>query len=451
MTYHQPISRRRMLRGAGVALSLPLLDVMSAPSHASSAPANNRVRLAYLYFPNGVANGGWEPESVGKDGSLLKLNQYMAPLEALKSDIIIPRKVWTPRGNGHGAGTATWLTGHGYDGRRINAGGASVDQIAAKLVGSQTLLPSLELQTRGEGFFSNSLVRNTISWSDAETPVPRETEPRVVFDRMFRVGNGAISDHSVLDSILEDAKSLRRRVSVDDHRKIDEYLNSVRAIEKRLQFADRQAQRAAENAELSKSLVRPSAGVPEDYREYMRLLFDMIVLAFWADATRVSTFMLDHGQSNRYFNFIDGVQGTWHALSHWKDASGNTEDDDGITSWGSPAEKREQYNLVTKWHHEQVAYFLGRLKSIKEADGRSLLDNSMILYGSNLADGHEHSEKNLPLLLAGRGGGTVHSGRAIRFRRDTSLSNLHLSMLRRLDDRVEEFGGSDTEMNDINS
>ena len=447
MSFQQPISRRTMLRGVGVAMSLPFLDVMSAPAIAATAKKN--VRLAYLYFPNGVAEGAWKADKVDRDGKLLKLNPFMEPLDAFKSDIVIPRKVWTPRGNGHAAGTATWLTGHGYDGREINAGGASADQIAAQLVGDKTLLPSLELQTRGEGFFSNSLVRNTLSWADAKTPVPRETEPRVIFDRMFRVGNGGLSDRSVLDAVLEDAKSLRQRVSTDDHRKLDEYLESVRAIEKRVQFADRQAKRAAANPELTKSLVRPAAGIPNDYGEYMRLMFDMITLAFWADATRVATFMLDHGQSNRYFNFIDGVEGTWHALSHWKDASGNTEDDDGITSWSSAEQKREQYNLVTKWHHEQVAHFLGRLKAIKEPDGSNLLDNSMILYGSNLSDGHEHGAKNLPLIVAGHGGGSVKSGREVKFRRDTSMSNLHLSMLRQLDERVEQFAESTKGMDEL--
>lgn len=449
MRYQQRISRRTMLRGAGVAISLPCLDAMSAAPLVTSAAGANPVRLCYLYFPNGVAEGGWEPASVGNRGELLKLNRFMQPLEEFKSDILIPRKVWTPRGNGHGAGTATWLTGHGYNGRKIDAGGASADQIAARAVGNRSLLPSLELSTRGEGFFSNSLVRNTLSWSSRSTPVPRETEPRVIFDRMFRVGSGSWSDRSVLDAILEDARSLRAKISVDDQRKLDEYLESVRAVERRVQFANRQTRRAAENPGLTASLLRPPAGIPADYGEYMRLMLDMIVLAFWADATRVSTFMLDHGQSNRYFNFIEGVQGTWHALSHWKDASGNSEDDDGITSWNSPGEKRLQYNLVTQWHHEQVAYFLRRLKAITESDGSSLLDHSLVLYGSSLSDGHEHSAKNLPLIVAGRGGGTVKPGRQIRFRRDTSMSDLHLSMLKAVDERIEAFGESRSPMTEL--
>ena len=448
---HQTISRRTMLRGAGVAVSLPLLEAMS-PSIATAATAKKTTtRLCYLYFPNGVANGAWQPEEVADDGSLVKLNEWMSPLEPLKSKLIIPKNVWTPRGNGHAAGTATWLTGHGYNGRRLDAGGESADQIAARAIGGETLLPSLEMSTRGEGYFSNSLPRNTLSWANGNRPVPRETEPRVIFDRMFRVGNGGLSDRSVLDSIRDDAKSLRHRISQDDHHKLDEYLESIRAVEKRIEFADKQARLAAANPQLTNSLTRPDAGIPNDHGEYLRTMFDMIVLAYWADATRVSTFMLDHGQSNRYFNFIDGVQGTWHALSHWKDASGKTEDDDGVTSWNSPEEKRKQYNAVTRWHHEQVAYFLSRLEAIQESNGGTLLDNSMVVYGSSLADGHEHAERNLPLIVAGGGGGTIKMGRQLRYRRPTSMSKLHLSMLNRLDPKIESFGEAESDMTELDT
>ena len=442
------ISRRALLRGVGVSLAVPSLEALASPVQADGKPVK-KVRLAYLYFPNGVADGAWKPERVGPDGTLIKLNRYMNPLQSLASEITIPQRVWTPRGNGHGSGTATWLTGYGYDRRKINAGGASVDQIAAKLIGDETLLPSLELSTRGEGYFSNSLPRNTVSWKDAKTPVPRETEPRVVFDRMFRVSKDGLHNRSVLDTLLEDARALRQRISDNDRRKLEEYLESVRAIEKRIQFSERQTRRAASNPLLTRGLARPEDGVPADHREYVRLMFDMMVLAFWSDATRVSTFMLDHGQSNRYFNFIEGVRGTWHALSHWRDASGRTDDDDGMTSWNSPTEKRHQYNLVTQWHHEQVAYFLRRLKSIKEPDGSTLLDNSTIVYGSNLADGDQHEEKNLPILIAGRGGGSIQPGRSIRFRRDTSMSDLHLAMLKQFDDRVARFAESSTPMTEL--
>ncbi|MBM79307.1 MAG: hypothetical protein CMJ78_01780 [Planctomycetaceae bacterium] len=442
------ISRRTLLRGVGAAVSLPMLDIMAPAICSAANTAKQITRVGYLYFPNGSADGSWQPRRVDKDNQLIELNEWMNPLEPLKEHLIIPQNVWTPRGNGHKAATATWLTGSGYDDRRIDAGGISVDQLAAKQIGGQTLLPSLELSMRGEGFFSKSLARNSISWSSNNTPVPREVEPRIVFDRMFRTKTGDLSDKLVLDQVLEDARDLRRRGSIADRRKLDEYLESLRCIERRLKFADQQAVRAKGNEALAKSLIRPQPGIPDDHGEYMRLMFDLIVMAYWADATRICTFMLDHGQSNRYFNFINGVQGTWHALSHWKDASGETEDDDGKTSWSSVQEKRDMYNMVTRWHHEQVAYFLARLKAIDEA-GESLLNRSIILYGSNLADGHEHAAKNLPLIIAGGGNGTLNTGRHLPFRRAESMSNLHVSMLQAVGASVKRFGDSKEPMTEL--
>ena len=432
------IPRRTALRGLGAIASLPLLDVMRTCKASESS--TNQTRLAYLYIPNGVGRGAWQAENVDSDGRLLKLNRWMQSLEPFREQLLIPTNLWTPRGNGHGAGTATWLTGGGYDGRRINVGNRSVDQIAAKHFAGQTLLPSLELSVRGEGYFSNSLARNSISWTDANTPAPRDTEPRVIFDRMFRTGRGSLSQKSVLDLVLQDARSLKQRVSESDKRKVDEYLESIRAVERRIEFSKKQQSRASQNPLLQKAIVRPSSEPPEDHQEYIRQMMDMIVLAFWSDASRVSTFMLDHGQSNRYFDFIDGVRGTWHALSHWRDISGRTEDDDGKTSWSSREEKLSMYNRVTAWHTKQVAYLLGRLQSIREAD-RSLLDQSMIVYGSSLGDGHEHEEKNLPLLVAGRGANAIRTGRQLDFRKPTSMSKLHLTMLRSAGIKIDEFGG----------
>ncbi|MEM6468942.1 MAG: DUF1552 domain-containing protein [Planctomycetota bacterium] len=432
------ISRRAMIRGAGAAISLPLLDVMTTSASPGGDHSARAIRAAYLYVPNGIADDAWGAEKVARDGRIEALNRWMKPFESLKQDLILPRNVWTPRGNGHAAGTATWLTGGSYDDRHIDAGGLSADQIVARSVGKQTLLPSLELSLKGEGYFSNSLVRNSISWSDSG-PVPRDVEPRVVFDRMFRSNQNTQGEASILDGVLEDARRMRRLGSIQDRRKIDEYLQSIRAIERRMEFSGRQAKRLEDKGISGADLRRPERDIPSDHQEYMRSMFDLMVLAFWSDATRVATFMLDHGQSNRYFNFIDGVQGTWHALSHWRDASGRTEDDDGMTSWESPAAKREQYNRVSHWHNVQVAYFLSRLKSIQEPDGQTLLDNSMILYGSSLADGHHHAERNLPLLLAGKGGGTIRSGRQLEFRRDTSMSELHLAILQRISPHIDRF------------
>ncbi|MCP4172405.1 MAG: DUF1552 domain-containing protein [Fuerstiella sp.] len=435
------ISRRTTLCGAGAAVSLPLLDVMAGASSAAADRTSSPTRVAYLYIPNGVAEGAWQPEHVDDQGQLVRLNRWMSSLNPFRTDLTIFRNMWTPRGNGHIAGTATWLTGGGFDGGKLDAGGASVDQIAARYLQGQTLLTSLELSTRGEGIFSSSLPRNTVSWVDSVTPAPRDIEPRVVFDRMFRSGSSGSGNRSVIDLVLQDAKRLQQRVSTQDRKKIDEYLDSVRAIERRIEFAEQQQTRARQTPGLKQALRRPEPGIPEDHGQYMRTMMDLIVLAFWADATRVCTYMMDHGQSNRYFNFIDGVTGTWHALSHWKDVSGKTEDDDGITSWSSRDEKREMYNRVTSWHTEHVAYLLKKLRDIQELDGR-LLDHSMIVYGSSLSDGHEHEAKNLPLLLAGGAAAAIRSGRLVGGRREKSMSDLHLAVLQRLGVPHQEFADS---------
>lgn len=432
------LSRRTVLRGTGAAIGLPMLDVMTAPSARAAEQASRTPRLAYLYIPNGVAEGAWDPQKVSADGRIVRLNRWMSSLQPLASKISLFRNLWTPRGNGHGAGTATWLTGGGFDDDKIDAGGASVDQLVGQHFQSQTLLPSLELSARGEGIFARSLPRNSLSWVNATTPAPRDVEPRAVFDRMFRAGKSGLASRSVLDLVLQDARSLKRRASDADQKKIDEYLESIRSIERRIQFAEKQQQRAARSPQLQRAMVRPDAGIPNDHETYMRTMLDMIVLAFWADATRVTTFMMDHGQSNRYFDFIDDVRGTWHALSHWKDISGKTDDDDGKTSWSSREEKRDMYNRVTQWHTDQLAYFLQRLNSIQET-GHSLLDNSMIVYGSSIADGHEHAEEDIPLLLAGGGAGTIQQGRIRGGRRRTSLSRLHLALLRRAGVPQETF------------
>ena len=442
------LSRRTMLKALGATVSIPFLDAMIPVCRALEAP---KTRLAYLYFPNGIPRGVWEPEQVGPGGRLEKLNEWMSPLEPFKQDIIIPTNVWTPLGNGHIKGPATWLTGQDYEEVRINAGGPSVDQIAAKHIGDETLLPSLELSLEGEGFMSKSLPRNSLSWAAADRPLSREIEPRTIFDRMFRPPTGGASDRSVLDMVLTDAKSLRASVGGADQARLDQYFDSIRALEKRIEFSERKTQETAADGALTDTLKRPAPGIPANHEEYIRLMLDLLVLAFQSNATRVATFMLDHGQSNRYFNFIDGVQGTWHALSHYKNASGQTEDDDGLTSWGSVEEKRAMYAEVQRWHHRQVAYLLGRMKSVREPDGGTLLDNSMILYGSSLGDGNDHDEHHLPTLLAGGGGGTIRTGRLLDFAQPVNLANFHLSFLQRLGVNIDSFGTSDGSVTELSA
>lgn len=442
------LSRRTVLTGIGASVCLPWLEAMQSTVRAHDDQRPSPARMAFLYFPNGIARGSWIPKKSDPNGNLITLNQWMQPLQSLKDDLIVFKNIWTPRGNGHRAGTATWLTGGEYDDSRVSAGGKSIDQIAADEIGEQTLLPSLQMSMEGEGFFSGSLPRNTISWTDSRTPASREVEPRVIFDQMFRTSKKSGIDKNVVDQIREQALSIRQNLSKYDQRKIDEYLASIRSIERRLEFADRQSELARENKLLTNTLKRPAPGIPTDHREYMRLMMDMTVLGFWADATRVSTFMLDHGQSNRYFNFIDDVKGTWHALSHYRDISGRTEDDDGVTSWTSLDEKRNMFNRVTRWHHEQVAYMLNRMKQISEGES-TLLDNSMIVYGSSLADGHEHSHEDLPVIFAGGKNLDVRTGRYLKFRDGIPMSNLYLSMLNRMGIKRNHFGASRGPLDDL--
>ena len=431
-------SRRTILRGIGATVALPLLD--AAPAFGQGRLLTNQNRLAYLYFPNGIPRGIWYPEKTGVNGELIRLNEWMSPLEPFKEEIIIPNNIWTPEGNGHVDGTPTWLTGHDYDSRGVNAGGVSADQIVARHLRDQTLLPSLELSTKGEGYFSNSLPRNAISWSAPDRPMTREIEPRTIFDRMFSTKSSVNSNRSVMDSVLADARSLSSVVSAADSLRLDEYFESIRALERRIEFAERQSTEMLNDRALTDTLVAPTPGIPADHESYVRLMMDLMILAFQSDATRVITFMLDHGQSNRYFNFIPEVDGTWHALSHYQNASGMTEDDDGTTSWESVEQKRAMYAEVVRWHHSQVAYLLGRMKNIREPDGNTLLDNSMLLMGGAIGDGNEHDASHLPTLLAGRGGGTIKTGRYINHDEPTDLASIHVALMQRMGVPIERLG-----------
>jgi hypothetical protein len=239
--------------------------------------------------------------------------------------------------------------------------------------------------------------------------------------------NSATRRRSILDAVFADAQGLRNRVSTSDQYKLDEYMDAVQSVEKRMsKMADDSRASAREKAA---AFPKPPDGIPEDYGAYLRLMFDMMVLAYWTDSTRVATFMLDHEQSNRYFNFIPSVKGMWHAISHWRDISGKTEDDDGQTSWTSSEVKFNQYLTIIKYHQEQVAYFLGRLNEIEEGDG-TLLDNSMILFGSPFSDGNEHLSKKLPYLDYP----------------DAAAEGVYLSMMDMMGVSVHEIGGVDTEI-----
>jgi hypothetical protein len=441
------ISRRTLLRGTGAWLALPLLEVMTPLSARAATRYRPPVRLGCLYLPNGSPESAWNAEVDG-DGRILSMADNMRPFEPFKEDLQLITGLESELRGSHPAGGATWLIRPAPEGDGINArkgvGGISMDQLAAKAIGNETLLSSLELIMKPQGSFSSDILRNNISWSSPTTPAPRETEPLTVFRRLTgetgAAGGKKRDDRkTILDTVMADANSLRSKASTADRDKLDEYFESVREVEKRLALA-REDSHKRKRAMLTNT-APPPGGHPENHQEYMRLMFDMMVLAYWTDSTRVASFMLDHEQSNRYFDFIPEVRGMWHALSHWGDISGKTEDDDGLTAWTSKEVKRQQYLKVIHYHHQQVAYFFERLRSIKEG-GANLLDNCVILYGSPFEDGNKHASKRVPVMLAGKAGGKLRTGRQLSYE-GQPREGIYISILDALGVHVEKMGNTD--------
>jgi len=445
------ISRRAMLRGAGAALALPWLEAMAAPRRARP------VRMAVLYMPNGVNPHHWTPRETtcGMD-----LPGVLQPLESLKSEILVLSELTNAAchtGDGHYVKIGGFLTGTTISktvGSDLRSNGVSMDQLAAQKIGNLTPLPSLELGiepvTTGVDLVVGytRLYGSNIAWSTPTTPVAKEISPRLAFDRLFRSNakerrKDADVNDSVLDHVLEDAGSLKGRVGAADRAKLDEYLDSVRAVEKRIEFDRRRMKEATDADPDARREVERLGGRLKDYHldpgrlrergfdhtEHVRLMFDVMALAFWTDSTRVSTFMFGNEVSGRNFSFLPGVSGGHHQISHHENNPG----------------KLEEYKKIGIWHLEQYAYLLGRLASIREGDG-TLLDNAMVVFGAGIRDGNAHSPINVPIVLGGRGGGTLRTGRHIASPTRTPLCNLWLSMLRRMGIDLDRFSDSTGEI-----
>jgi hypothetical protein len=406
---------------------------------AADVAAKPPTRMAFLFFPNGVWQDAWIPKETGSE---YELPFSLEPLAPHKSDVLVLSgldKANSRDGDGHYAKTANFLTGTHVTkttGKEINCGGISVDQLAAKTIGHLTPLPSLELGTEPviSGIDSNvgytRLYGSYISWETATRPVAKEISPRMVYERLFgdsKHGDSKQRDdfRSLLDAALGDAKRLRGRLGRDDQFKIDEYLDAVRSVERRIEFYSRSEPDAWKAAPGWEQQPAPAAGIPHDIRDHVRLMLDMMVLAFWTDSTRISTFMFANDVSGRNFSFIDGVSGSHHEMSHHE----------------KKAEKIEQYKRINRWHTEQLAYMLAKMREIKEGEG-TLLDHSMVLFGCGMSDGNRHDPNNLPIILAGKGGGTISPGRHIASEKNTPLCNLYVSLLERIGSPVGSFGDS---------
>lgn len=432
------IARRTLLRGLGSAVALPWLEAMgplrswaAATGDAQAATAPNR--LAFLYVPNGVNIENWTPAEEGTD---YKLTPCLEPLAEHRRDFLVLTGLTADKARAHGDGggdharaLAAYLTGahpRKTDGTDIR-NGISVDQIAAGRIGDRTRLPSLEIGCEAGAMAGNCdsgyscVYSSTISWRSSTSPLPKEVNPKLVFERLFSADGGKNREaqqktrRSVLDAVLEDARDLQKQLGGNDLRKLDEYLESVRDVEKRIE-------RAASLPEIKAPDYPVPAGIPAERPDYVRLMCDLLVLAFQTDVTRVCTFVLANEGSNMPYKFIDVAEGH-HDLSHH----------------GNDQAKKEKIRKIDRFYTEQLAYLLGKLKSVREGDG-TLLDHVLLTYGSGNSDGNAHSHNNLPLLLCGRGGGTVQPGRHLRYRDETPLNNLWMALLERCDVRVPFFG-----------
>ncbi len=432
------ISRRTLLRGAGVSLGLPWLEaMMPSAARAQSQAVKNPVRMAMLYMPNGVNIAHWYPKGVGRD---FQLSPTLEPLAGLNDQILVLSNLWNAGakgGDGHYCKESAILTcatikkTPGVD----IGNGTSMDQLAAQKLGEHTPIASLELGIAPVAVGVDLAVGYTriygshISWSNANTPLARELNPRGVYERLFRAGTAQAGDAAkldtlLLDRVLGDAKRLRAEVGAADGVRLDEYLSVMRSIEQRVQRASGTEKRDWKPRTQLKLEAAPT-DQPASHEEHCRLMLDMIATAFQSDTTRISTFMFGNAVSNVSFRFLEGVNLGHHDTSH----HGKTED------------KLRQYQIINRWHVTQYAYLLNKLKSMKEGDS-TVLDNSMILFGSALSDGDSHNPHKLPLVLGGRGGGRIAAGQHLQYTDDTPLANLYVSMLDAFGAPVERFADS---------
>jgi hypothetical protein len=432
------LSRRTFLRGTGVSLALPFLDSMvpAATALAQSA-ARPQTRMGCIYIPHGATMDKWTP---AQEGTGFQFSDILQPLEPFRDRVCVvsnlahaPVAPWSGEDTGgaenHVRAAAVFLSGAHPVKKNEAFVGATVDQIAAQHVGQDTPLPSIEMSieplnlTCGDAGFTCAY-RNTLSWKSATLPLPMENNPQIVFERLF--GDGSTDAQrqerrnqarSLLDSIRDQVPSLEKDLPAGDRRRLREYLDEVREIERRVKQVD---------ATLSRDLDLPDApvGIPADFETHLKLLFDLQVLAYKSQITRISTLMLARENSNAVYS-ATGVRDGFHNASHHSNERKNM----------------DQFAVINQYHVKMLAYFLERLQATEDGDG-TLLDHSLILYGSSLSDGNEHNFDPLPVVLAGGASGQLKGGRHLRHAPKTPMSNLLLAMLHKMGARVDSIGDS---------
>ena len=432
------ISRRMMLRGIGISLALPFLDSMVPALTAARKTAANPVRrLGVVYVPNGIAMKYWTPATEGKGFSFPRI---LKPLETYRDRLLLLSGMYGPPPNGgfHANASTRFLTGVSavaseYD---LNAG-VSMDQLVAKALREHTQIASLELGVDSRDVSGSCDVgfacayTNTISWRSATTPLPTENNPRVVFERLFgdtgstdaRVRLARLQEQrSILDSVVETIADLNRRLGPQDRVRVDQFLDGVRDVERRIQKAEQKGPREL-------PVLEEPAGIPASYEEHVKLMFDLQVLAYQSDLTRVITFMLGRELSGRTYPQI-GVPGSHHPTSHHR----------------NDPEMYEMVATINEYHVRLFHYYLEKLRSTPDGDG-SLLDHLLILYGAGMSDPNQHARTNLPLVLVGGGANAVRGGRHIAYPEDTPMANLSLALLEMFGVHLDKLGISTGKLN----
>ena len=426
------ISRRQVLKGAGAALALPLLDAMvPALTHAAQTAARPQLRAGFVYIPHGVIMREWTPAAAGAG---FEFTPILKPLEPFRNSLVVVSNLNRAEVNSnHAVSSACWLTGvppKRTDGPDFRVG-VSVDQVIAKQIGQDTTFPSLEVAT--EDFTGlvgacdpgySCAYMNTLCWQTETTPLPMEINPRIVFERLFGSGGTAEdrlarmrTDRSLLDFVAADLKQLEGAVGASDRTKLDEYLGYVREIERRIQKAE---QRARTDADVPNAPV----GVPESYLDHVALLFDLLALAFQTDQTRVFTFMMAREVSQRTYPEI-GVTEPHHSISHH----------------GNRPAAIEGHAKLNAYHVGMFAKFVERLRSTPDGDG-SLLDHSLLVYGSGMSDGNGHTGSPLPHVLVGGARGRMKGNRHIVTPENTPMANLLLAVSQKCGVEQDKFGVS---------
>src|SRR5688572_31761823 len=430
------LPRRTFLRGLGTAVALPFLDSMM-PALARAQRRTSPQRMAFVYVPNGIDMRHWNPSY---EGALAELPQTLAPLAPMKQDILLLGNLTHNTGRAlldgpgdHGRCCGSYLTGVQVK-KTVSDIKASVscDQLVADQIGRQTRFPSLEVgledaRQAGDCDSGHSFAyTNNLAWRNETQPLPPILDPRSLFYRLYGEDAG-LSDEvhaqrnlyrrSILDFIAEDTRGLQGTLGPTYRSKLDQYLTSIRDIERQIERAEK------DNAAIDPGMARPY-GIPQDFAEHFKLMTDMITVAFQADLTRVVTFLVTREGTSRAYREI-GISDGHHPLTHHR----------------NQVELMDKVALINRYHVEQFAKWIATLKAAEEGD-RSVLDNSMIVYGAGLADGNTHTHHDLPTLIAGRAGGLIKPGRRVVHRKETPMCNLFLTMMDRMGTRMEHFGDS---------